>query len=143
MYIFFCLTFFIAVFSCKTTEKSTITESEPEITVPISSEPTKPAVKPEKKENLELEFANKLKNLLAKNKLDDALKLFNTYDASVTGTENMQNLKLSILISKNDFETAKNLANELETKYPKNTDTLFAQSLLAAVEIMIQKKLHT
>lgn len=99
----------------------------------------KPQKTAPEKSNPELDFSKQLYRLLQKDKIDEALALFET-DNKVAHSENMQNLKLSLLISKQDFSNAKSLANELEKKYPNNTQTLLAQSILASAENNRAKK---
>lgn len=92
------------------------------------------AVKPSKQESPQVLFANKLNKLLAKNKIQEALNLFETESPELTKTRPMQNLKLSLLISNNNMPEAKALASSLEEQNPSDTDTLLAQSMIAAIE---------
>jgi putative lipoprotein len=161
--LFFSPLILFAFFACQTTDTASIKESEPAISEkpevskpaedakkaeqpqpkpPVSKvvpkvPPNKPVqpkpIQPKPSVASELDFSNKLKELLAKNKFNEALKLFDTYDQNITQKPSIQNLKLAILISNNNLDEASVLADSLEKKYPNNTETLLAQSYLAAM----------
>lgn len=120
----------------KTSASKAVPKVPPKQPKPIQPKPVKPkSPQPKTQAKVsELDFTAKLKTLLEKNKTDEALKLFDSYDQSITQKVDMQNLKLAILISNNDIDEAKTLADSLEKKYPTNTETLLSQSYIAAID---------
>ncbi|ULQ60909.1 tetratricopeptide repeat protein [Brucepastera parasyntrophica] len=88
--------------------------------------------KPVEKGYSRVAFAEELQRLLAAEKTDEALALFDTVPEWDASSLAIQKLKLSILISAGYLDQATALAGELEKQYPANADILYIQSILAS-----------
>jgi tetratricopeptide (TPR) repeat protein len=116
-------------FSCKTTAPSVVEK-------PAEMKPEQPG----KFKYTPVAFAERLEELLAVNKYDEALAFFSVVPEPDASSASIRILKLSILMSARRTDEALVLANDIEAADPKNPDILYIQAMLAGMRSETKKR---
>ena len=117
---------FLFIFSCESTEVET-QEGKGDKTGDVVIEP----VKEEPKVFTVQGFFEKLSATLATGTVEDALGLFEEVPEEFANNFDINFIKASLLVSFEDYENAKILANQLKETNPENTDVLMLLSVIA------------
>ena len=122
------LIFSFLMFSCESTK----TESSDGVKVVEPAKKPKRQLTEEEKLNLFLEeFYTKLSNALNSGSIDDALALYDEVPEQYANNYDLTYIKASLLISKQDYAFAKEIANQLLANNPDNTEAMMLLSVIA------------
>lgn len=122
----------ICLVSCETTESSSEQES-------VVVEPTKPKKQKEEPKVEEVvpevftvqRFLEKLSGILETGSVKDALALYEEVPEEFSSDFDLLYVKASLLVSLEDYENAKIIANQLKELDPSNTEVLMLLSVIA------------